>query len=182
MIPTLLFGIPGSGSMAVFLGGMLILGVQPGPSMVTDHLDLLYTAVWSLALANVLGAGLAIILSKPITKLTVVPFSYLAPFMVLIITLASYQVTRSWGDLIFLLLVGVLGWLMKQFGWPRPAALIGYVLSTNIETYLFISIQRYSWSWFSRIGVIVIGAIILISLAMGIFYRTKTTKQEDQRA
>ena len=184
LIPTLLFGIPGSGSMAVFLGGMLILGVQPGPSMVTDHLDLLYTAVWSLALANVLGAGLAILLSKPITKLTVVPFSYLAPFMVLIITLASYQVTRSWGDLIFLLLVGLLGWLMKQFGWPRPAALIGYVLSTNLETYLFISVQRYSWSWFSRIGVIVIGAIILISLAMGIFYRGKgkTATKEDPRA
>lgn len=63
-------------------------------------------------------------------------------------------------------------------------ALFGYVLSTNLETYLFISVQRYSWSWFSRIGVIVIGAIILISLAMGIFYRGKgkTATKEDPRA
>jgi putative tricarboxylic transport membrane protein len=173
LIPTFLFGIPGSGSMAVFLGGLLILGIQPGPAMVTEHVDLIYTAIWSLALANVFGAAISIGLSKPITRLTVIPFSYLAPFMVLIITFASYQATRSWGDLIALLFMGVLGWVMKQYGWPRPAALIGYVLSRNLETYLFISVQRYGLEWLTRTGVIVIGIIIIGSLAMGIFYQAK---------
>jgi TctA family transporter len=173
IIPTLLFGVPGSGSMAVFLGGLLILGIQPGPSMVTENVDLLYTAVWSLALANVFGTIIAIALSKPITRLTIVPFTYLAPFMILIITLASYQATRSWGDLIALLLMGLLGWLMKQFGWPRPAALIGYVLSGNLETYLFISVQRYGWEWMLRPGVITLGLIIAASVVMGLFFITK---------
>jgi putative tricarboxylic transport membrane protein len=173
LIPTFLFGIPGSGSMAVFLGGLLILGIQPGPAMVTEHVDLIYTAIWSLALANVFGAVVSIALSKPITRLTVIPFSYLAPFMVLISTFASYQATRSWGDLIALLFMGVLGWVMKQYGWPRPAALIGYVLSRNLETYLFISVQRYGFEWFTRTGVVVIGVIIIGSLAMGIFYQAK---------
>ena len=59
LIPTFLFGIPGSGSMAVFLGGLLILGIQPGPSMLTENVDLIYTAIWSLALANIFGAGLS---------------------------------------------------------------------------------------------------------------------------
>ena len=57
--------------------------------MVTEYVDLVYTAIWSLALANVFGAGLSIFLSKPITRLTVVPFSYLAPFLILIITFAA---------------------------------------------------------------------------------------------
>lgn len=175
LIPTLLFGIPGSGSMAVFLGGLLILGIQPGPAMVTEDIDLLYTAIWSLALANVFGAGLCLLLSKPITRLTIIPFNYIAPFMFLIITLASYQATRSWGDLIALLIMGILGWVMKQYGWPRPAALIGYVLSRNVETYLFISVQRYGMSWLARTGVIILGLIILASLALGIFYQTKKT-------
>ena len=173
LIPTFLFGIPGSGSMAVFLGGLLILGIQPGPSMVTDNVDLVYTAIWSLALANVFGAILSIALSKPITRLTVIPFSYLAPFMVLIITFACYQATRSWGDLVALLLMGILGWFMKQYGWPRPAALIGYVLAGNLETYLFISVQRYGFSWITRTGVIVLAAIIIGSLAMGVFYQSR---------
>ena len=173
LIPTLLFGIPGSGSMAVFLGGLLILGIQPGPAMVTENVDLLYTAIWSLALANVFGAGLCIFLSKPITRLTVIPFTYLAPFMILIITLASYQASRGWGDLIALVLMGILGWVMKQYGWPRPAALIGYVLSDNIETYLFISVQRYGLTWITRRGVIILALIIIASLAMGVLWQHK---------
>jgi putative tricarboxylic transport membrane protein len=173
LIPTFLFGIPGSGSMAVFLGGMLILGIQPGPTMVTEHIDLLYTAIWSLALANVFGAGLSIFLAKPITRLTLIPFSYLAPFMILIITFASYQATESWGDLIALIAMGVLGWLMKQYGWPRPAALIGYVLAGNLETYLFISVQRYGFSWFERPGVIVLAIIIIASVVASAMYQKK---------
>jgi putative tricarboxylic transport membrane protein len=173
LIPTFLFGIPGSGSMAVFLGGLLILGIQPGPAMVTENVDLVYTAIWSLALANVFGAGLSIFLAKPITKLTIIPFAYMAPFMILIITFAAYQATRSWGDLIALLAMGVLGWLMKQFGWPRPAALIGYVLARNLETYLFISVQRYGLSWLTRTGVLILAAIIAISLYLSVRFQPK---------
>jgi putative tricarboxylic transport membrane protein len=173
LIPTFLFGIPGSGSMAVFLGGLLIMGIQPGPTMVTEHLDLIYTAIWSLALANILGAGLALVLSKPITKLTLIPFSYLAPFMILIITFASYQATYSWGDFIALLLMGILGWVMKQYGWPRPAALIGYVLAGNLEQYLFISVQRYGMSWIWRPGVIILAVIIVASVGASAIYKEK---------
>ena len=173
LIPTFLFGIPGSGSMAVFLGGLLSLGIQPGPAMITENIDLVYTAIWSLALANVFGAILSIALSKPITRLTVIPFSYLAPFMVLIITFACYQATRSWGDLVALLVMGILGWVMKQYGWPRPAALIGYVLAGNLETYLFISVQRYGFGWLARPGVLILAAIITGSLAMGVFYQAR---------
>ena len=168
LIPTLLFGIPGSGSMAVFLGGMLILGIQPGPAMVTENLDLIYTSVWSLALANILGAGLCVVLARPISQLTRIRYAYVAPFMILIITLASYQAAQTWGDLIALLVIGILGWVMKQFGWPRPAALIGYVLAANLETYLFISTQRFGWTWLWRPGVLIIGSIILFSVVMGI--------------
>ena len=55
LIPTLMFGIPGSGSMAVFLGGLILIGYEPGPGFVETSLDVTYTIVWSLALANVLG-------------------------------------------------------------------------------------------------------------------------------
>ena len=132
-----------------------------------------YHGDWAGIVANIFGAGLALVLSKPITKLTVVPFSYLAPFMILIITFASYQASYSWGDLIALLLVGILGWLMKQFGWPRPAALIGFVLAGNLEQYLFISVQRYGLGWLTRPGVIIMAIIIIASLSASIVYQKK---------
>lgn len=59
LVPTLLFGIPGSGSMAIFLGGMVLLGLQPGVTMIETRLDLTYTIIWSLAIANILGPGSA---------------------------------------------------------------------------------------------------------------------------
>jgi TctA family transporter len=93
--------------------------------------------------------------------------------MVLIITFACYQATRSWGDLIALLIMGILGWVMKQYGWPRPAALIGFVLADNLETYLFISVQRYGLEWLTRTGVIVLALIIAASVGMGIFFQTR---------
>ncbi|HJS78700.1 MAG TPA: tripartite tricarboxylate transporter permease, partial [Burkholderiales bacterium] len=58
LVPTLLFGIPGSGSTAIFLGGMVLLGIQPGIMLVETQLDLVYTIIWTLAIANVVGAGL----------------------------------------------------------------------------------------------------------------------------
>lgn len=175
LIPTLLFGIPGSGSMAIFLGGIFLLGIEPGPAMLERELDLVYTAIWSLAIANIFGAGLCLILSQPITRLTLIPFKTLAPFILMIIVLAAYQGTRDWGDFIALLAVGVIGWVMKRFGWPRPAALIGYVLSRNAESYLFISIQRYGPEWLLRPGVLIIGLIILLSVGAGIAFHAKST-------
>ncbi|MFQ5852912.1 MAG: tripartite tricarboxylate transporter permease, partial [Candidatus Binatia bacterium] len=164
LIPTLLFGIPGSGSMAIFLGGLFLLGIEPGPGMLRDHLDLVYTAIWSLAIANIFAAGLCLILSRPIARLTLIPFNTLAPFMFMVIILAAYQGTRDWGDFLALFVTGVLGWVMKRFGWPRPAVLIGYVLSHTTETYLFISVQRYGSEWLLRPGVLILGLIIVLSV------------------
>jgi len=167
LIPTLMFGIPGSGSMAVFLGGLILIGYEPGPGFVETSLDVTYTIVWSLALANVLGAGLCLFISPWVARLTTIPYHYLAPFMVMIICFAAYQGTRHWGDIIALAAVGILGIYMRRFGWPRPALLIGFVLADNAETYLYQAVQFYDWAWVARPGVLIIGAITLLSIWMG---------------
>lgn len=135
LVPTLIFGIPGSGSMAVFIGGLALLGYDAGPQMITNNLDLTYTIVWSLALANVVGAGLCIVLSGGIAKLTTIRFTLLAPFLFMMISFAAFQSRQSLGDLVALVAVGVLGILLKRFDWSRPAFLIGFVLSHQAETY-----------------------------------------------
>ena len=167
LVPTLLFGIPGSGSMAVFLGGMVLLGLEPGPSMVGSQLDITYTIVWSLALANVIGAGSCLFLSPYIARLTTIRYVLMAPFMVMVITFAAFQATRDLGDLLSLAGVGILGIYMKRFGWPRPALLIGFVLADNVETYLYQALQFYEWSFLTRPIVLIVGAITLISIWMG---------------
>ncbi|MFN3938088.1 MAG: tripartite tricarboxylate transporter permease [Gemmobacter sp.] len=172
LLPTLLFGIPGGGAMAVFLGGMVLLGIQPGPSMVGTNLDVTYKIVWSLALANVLGAGLCILLAVPISRLTLIPFKLLAPFMIVVVCFAAFQATRTLDDLVALLALGVLGIYMRRFGWPRPALLIGFVLARQAETYLYQAVQFYGWEFLTRTGVMIIigltAASIWLSLRAGV--------------
>ena len=173
LIPTLLFGVPGSGSMAVFLGGMVLIGIEPGPSLVEDQLSLTYTIIWSLALANIIGAGTCLLISKQVARLTTIPYNLMAPFMIMVICFAAFQATRSIGDLFALFAIGLLGVLMKRFDWPRPAFLIGFVLAGQMETYLYQALQFYEWEFLLRTGVLIIAALTLISTLMGIKFGSR---------
>jgi putative tricarboxylic transport membrane protein len=168
LMPTLLFGIPGSGSMAVFLGGMALLGLQPGPSMVTTDLSLTYTIAWTLAIASVVGAFICFLLAAPISRLTFVPFNLIAPFMLMIICFAAFQARRDLTDLLVLFVIGILGIFLRRFGWPRPAFLIGFVLSGQVENYMYQALQFYGWGFLQRPGVLIIGALAVASLLMAV--------------
>ena len=175
LLPTMLFGIPGSGSMAVFLGGMVLIGIEPGPSMVGADLNITYSIIWSLALANIMGAGICMGLAQPISRLTAIPFQYLAPFMISLICFAAFQATRDLSDLVALLAIGFVGILMKRFGWPRPALLIGYVLAPQAETFFYQALQFNGWGFLTRPGVLIIAALTLISIYFGLRNRVDDT-------
>lgn len=167
LVPTLLFGIPGSGSMAIFLAGMILIGLQPGPAMVGRDLGMTYTIVWSLAVANIMGTLLCLFLAPGIARLTTIKFTLIAPFMIMVISFAAFQPSRSLLDLVTLLIVGVFGILLRRFGWPRPAFLIGFVLATQGERYLYQAVQFSGWNSFTRPIVIVIALIIVASVWLG---------------
>src|SRR5262249_1905602 len=74
LVPTVAFGVPGSATMAILLGAFLIHGLVPGPDMLTKNLDITYAMVWSVALANILGAGMCYLFSPQFAKLSVLRF------------------------------------------------------------------------------------------------------------
>lgn len=174
LVPTLLFGIPGSGSTAIFLGGLVLLGVQPGIMLIETQLDLVYTIIWTLAIANVVGAGLCVAVSPFVARLTTLPYSYVAPFMLMIVFFAAYQATSDWGDILSLLAIGLLGIYMRRFGWPRPPLIIGFVLAEGSENYLYQAIQFQGWTWLLRPGVLIIAAITVASIWAGARYGRPT--------
>ena len=138
LVPTLLFGIPGSGSMAIFIGALALLGsgeLEVGQVMLKDNLNYTYAIVWLLALANVFGTILCIGLSGQIAKLTTIRFALIAPFIFMIISFAAFQSGQDLMDLAVLFGVGFLGILMRRFDWSRPAFLIGFVLANPVENY-----------------------------------------------
>ena len=162
LIPTLLFGIPGSGNKVLLLGGFILIGIEPGLEMVTTHLDLTYLMIWSLAIANILGAGLCIGFASHISKLTLVRYYILAPVMIVLIFFATFNINRDWYDFIGLLGFGLIGITFKAFGWSRPALLIGFFLSTKVELLSYQTQAVYGLTFLTRPV-----SIILIILCFG---------------
>ena len=164
LVPTVAFGVPGSAGMAILLGAFMIHGLVPGPDMLSKNLHVTYSMVWSIALANILGAGLCYLFSGQFARLATLRYTLIMPSVLGIIYIGAFQGSRNWGDLWTLLIFGIFGWTMKQLKWPRPPLVLGLVLGDIIERYLFISLQRYGVEWFSRPIVIVIFAIAAIGL------------------
>ena len=181
LVPTLLFGIPGSGSMAIFIGAVALLGtgsIEVGPGMLRDNLDVTYSIVWLLALANVFGTILCIAASGGIARLTTIRFTLLAPFLFMLIAFAAFQSGQAFEDLLALLAIGALGILLRRFDWSRPAFLIGFVLSNPVEKFSNQAFQIASFRFrksfeegieyvFSPIVLSLI-ALTLVSVIVGI--------------
>ena len=181
LVPTLLFGIPGSGSMAIFIGALSLLGsgeLEVGQVMLKDNLNYTYSIVWLLALANVFGTILCIALSSYIARITTIPFALVAPFVFMIIAFAAFQSGQDLMDLVALFAIGLLGILMRRFDWSRPAFLIGFVLANPVENYAnnatqiagirFRSSLEEGLSYVASPIVIVLAIITILSIIVGL--------------
>ncbi len=164
LLPTIAFAIPGSASMAILLGAFTIQGLQPGPQMLISELDVTFSLVWSLAIANVAGALALLVWGNQLAKLTFVKGHVLVPAVMLFIFMGSWIERSDMGDWILLLGFGVLGYLMKKGGWSRPPLVLGYILGKIMESALHISIQTHGMASFSRPIVLVMIALLLITL------------------
>jgi len=164
LVPTVAFGVPGSAHMAILLGAFLMQGIVPGPDLLGKHLDITYTLILSLAIANIVGAGLCFAFAPQLAKIALVPIGFLAPLVLAITFMGAFQGDNAWGDLFSLVAAGALGYLMRLFGWPRPPLLLGFVLGSLIERYMATSIQIFGTSFLSRPIVI----IMIILTAWGL--------------
>lgn len=162
LVPMLAFGVPGGAAQAILLGAMMVHGFIPGPDMLTKHLGLTYSMVWSIALANIFGAGLCFLLSGQFAKISTLRYTLILPVIMPIIYVGAFQGSRSWGDLFVLLIAGLIGWTMKRMKWTRPPVILGLVLGVLMERYMTISFMRYGTHWLLRPGVMVL--LILAAL------------------
>lgn len=162
LIPTVVFGIPGSAGMAVLLSAMLIHGLRPGATMLTTQLDITFSLVWTLIFANVIAACIMIGFSQYIAKLIYVPSGMIIPGIVVLLMMGSFMANFAIGDWIVLILAGVLGYWLKQAGWPRPPLVLAIVLGPIMEPALRISLQVHGLGFLFRPMALLIIALILL--------------------
>jgi hypothetical protein len=88
----------------------------------------------------------------------------LLPVVIALVFVAAFEGTHDWGDLYSLVFFGIVGWIMKRLGWPRPPMVLGIVVGAIFERYLFISTQLYGWAWLIRPAVLGILACVAWAL------------------
>jgi TctA family transporter len=162
LIPTIAFGVPGSGAMAILLGAFLIMGLHPGPDMLTKHLAVTYSMVWTLVIANVITVIACLAFLPYLALITRIRGALIIPFLLLLVFVGSYTANRQLADLLVTLAFGAVGYLMVRFGWPRAPLVLGFVLGKLAETYLFISMARYGYGWLTQPLVLVLIALTLL--------------------
>lgn len=139
LLTTLAFGIPGSAAMVIILGALMMLGISPGPEIMSKHLDLLWTIVITLVVANVIAAGLCIAAAKDLARLTFIKGTILVPLILLLVILGAYGVANNIWDVLLAFVFGGIGYLLKVFDYSRVTLTIGYVLGDYLERYFLIS-------------------------------------------
>ena len=175
LIPTAVFGIPGTASMAILLGAFMIHGLTPGPQMLTTHLDLTFSFVWTIIIANIIGAGLLMLWSNQLAKITFVRGNLIVPAIILFVFMGSWMSGQQMGDWYTLLLFGLVGYVMKRGGWPRAPFVLGFILGPIMENALDISLQAFGWNWALRPISAVIIIIVVGTLAYAAYRKHKSS-------
>jgi putative tricarboxylic transport membrane protein len=141
LLTTLALGIPGSGTGAMFLGAMIVLGLYPGPTMLTEHLDLSLTLLMIIAVANVIAAAICFYLAPQMALVAKTPARILVPLVLVVIFAGSFASGGNIEDIIVLLIFSGIGIAARRLGYNPAGLFLGYILGGLLENYLFVSLQ-----------------------------------------
>lgn len=132
-VPTLTLGIPGSGATAILLGAFISFGLRPGPLLLQEQ----PTLVWALLASFYVGNVILLILNLPMApvfaSLLRLPHAYIYPTIVVLGFAGAYAIERRFWGIGIALIFGLVGAVMKRYGWPRAPLILGLILGTLLE-------------------------------------------------
>jgi putative tricarboxylic transport membrane protein len=169
LLPTLFFGIPGSSGMAVLMGAFLILGIQPGPAMLTTHLDVVWTLMWALVVGNLIAVTFLLFINRWVAVLTFVNGLMLVPYIVVVAVVGSYVNENQWENLIVLVVLSAIGYGLLRYDRPRAPFVIGLVLGSIAEESLHKALGLWGLSFFTRPLSLVLISLIVITILIAVY-------------
>lgn len=161
LVPTLIFGIPGSLEMAVLLGALTIFGLQPGPRLVLDTPEIAFTAVYALVAANILASASGLLMGGLLTRTTKVPGGVMAPVILTIALVGVYAANGRVEDLAIAVAFGLLGFLLRRFGFSLVPLIIALVLGELLQT-----------NYYQILSTTGLGAIVTRPISLGLLILT----------
>lgn len=148
LIPTLSFGIPGSTSSAILLGGFLMHGLRPGPSMFSTNLDLTFSIYLAVGIGVIVLIPLfGLLVITQLGHITRVNTDYIIPIVIVLSMAGALSLNINWVDVATVLGIGIAGYFMREYDFSIIAFLLGAILGSMAEENLFRSLQLSDGSW-----------------------------------
>src|SRR6186713_1851891 len=133
LLPMLSLGVPGSPTAAVLLGGLLIWGLQPGPLLFVEQKEFVWGLIASMYLGNLVGLLIVLTMVPLFAAILRIPFSIIAPVIVVICAIGAYTVHSAMLDIWFMMLFGVIGYAFKKLDYPLAPLVLALVLGDRAE-------------------------------------------------
>lgn len=181
MVPTLALGIPGSPTAAVILAGLMVHGLQPGPTMFTEQAEFAYAIFWSMLLVNVMFIFVGLFGAKIFARVTFVPVQILWPIVFTFSIVGAYALDQSMLDVYIAIGSGVIGYFMRRFGYSVVPLAIGLILGGMLEKRLgqsLIMLDDQWWLMFTRPLTLLFFVLTILALFGPLFWR-RLFKQRD---
>ncbi len=165
--PLLSLGIPGSGTGAVLLGGLMMYGLNPGPLLFQNQPVFTWGLIASLYIANIITLAVALAIIPSLIKILKVPVTIMIPVITTICIMGSYSANNSLYGIVMMLLAGVLGFAMKKYGYPLAPLLLAFVLAPTLEKNFRQALQISDgsiWIFFQKPIAAVLTVFLLITV------------------
>src|SRR5689334_12742472 len=134
LLPMLALGIPGSGTAAILLGGLMVWGLNPGPLLFVEHKDFVWGLIASMYLGNVVGLVIVLTTVPLFAAVLRVPFAAIAPMILVSCAIGAFAIQNAIFDIWLMLLFGIVGYVFKKIGIPLAPFTLALVLGNRAES------------------------------------------------
>lgn len=169
LVPLLTLGIPGNTVSAIFLGGLLIHGLRPGVQLFTKYADTTYTLLFGLFVANVMMFIVGLFAARKVAKVTTVSTDILAPVIMVLCVVGSYAIRNNFFDVGVMMTAGIVGYLMKRWGYSAPSMILGVILGPMAEGEFrrAVMLSKGNWSYFWSTPISLILLVLIVATLVG---------------
>ncbi len=147
MVPTMVLGIPGSGTTAIILVGLMVHGLRPGPYLFTEQVDTVYQIFGAMLVANVMFLFMGLYAAKFFARISLIPTTLLWPIVFALCVIGAYSLNSSLLDIWIVMAFGVLGFFARRHGFAVAPIAVGLILCEMVETNLQNSLKMFDGEW-----------------------------------
>lgn len=147
MVPTMVLGIPGSGTTAIILVGLMVHGLRPGPYLFTEQVSTVYQIFGAMLVANFMFMFMGLYAAKGFARISLVPTALLWPIVFSLSIIGAYALNSSLLDVWIAMIFGVLGFFARRHGFAVAPIAVGLILGEMVEVNLQNSLKMFDGAW-----------------------------------